>query len=524
MQNGDTMSRSLNAKSNGNIYLEETEGDMRIGYIESKTGDVELTSPGKIIDVTNQEYTLSDSDDEVQNWIDLGIINGDAAADSSAEIATTEKQSLITSIEQRARALAEGSEERLAEYLQMANAFAKSREMQNAKFFYTHYVSTAKDDAARASAQRDYDRRIKAFFNGMGFSTDEISIIVAYSGIKDSNAFGFSKNQLLYAINDSILNSPAGQTVNVETPNIIANNLKISAAGGIGDDDTTPTVINAADLTNVENLKILSNVKAGDLTWSKNKDTVTIKRQNPVSIQLRNNGENTGGNLEIDSGKHTYLVGANNTTFNFKNSLGNRDYDPRWGITTDYNVRLMTDNGIKFNDSNNRITAKDVILYGGTGNIGGKGSSESMGLDMTGTLEANSAKSVYLHGERSYPLTIQAITAGENIGIVGDNSIMMSTETGKDTGRLTGAGINIRAEKNIGVVGNGLRITNNGANLTLYTNAGDVFVHGIGSGSLNFRSISTHNYKFGFITDGTATGLNSKFYNLENLRRIYYGQ
>ena len=73
---------------------------------------------------------MSDSDDRVQNWIDLGIINGDAVADSSAEIAATEKQKLMTSLEQRARALAEGSEERLAEYAQMANTFANSHKMQ----------------------------------------------------------------------------------------------------------------------------------------------------------------------------------------------------------------------------------------------------------------------------------------------------------------------------------------------------------------------------------------------------------
>ena len=524
LQNGDTMSRSLNAKANGSIYLAETAGDMRIGYIESKTGDVELTSSGKIIDVTNQDYTLSDSDDRVQNWTDLGIINGDAAADSRAEVAASEKQSVMTSIEQRARDLAGGSEERIAEYLQMANAFANSREMQNAKLFYTQAVKIAKDDSARVSAQREYDRRIKAFFNGMGFSTDEVSIIVAYAGLKDSNAFGFSKNQLLYAINDSILNSPAGQTVNVENPNIIANNLKISANGGIGEDDETPTVISAADLTKVENLKILSNVKAGDLTWSANKSSVTVKKQNPVSVQLRNDGESTGGNLSINSGKHTYLVGTKNTTFNFKNSFGNRDYEPRWGIYTDYNVRLMTDNGIKFADTSNGITAKDVILYGGAGNIGGQGQSDALKLNMTGALEANSAKSIYLDSvHRSSPLTIQAITAGENIGMVNDYTpIVMSTETSKDTGRLTGKSINITA-KNIGVVGNGLRITNNGANLTLKTYEGDIFVHGIGSGSLNFRSLSTYG-KFGFITDGTTSGLGSTRYNLERLRKNYYGQ
>ena len=64
------------------------------------------------------------------------------------------------------------------------------------------------------SAQQEYNKRINAFFDGMGFSADEISIIVAYAGIKDSNAFGFSKNQLLYAINENILTSTAEQTVN----------------------------------------------------------------------------------------------------------------------------------------------------------------------------------------------------------------------------------------------------------------------------------------------------------------------
>ncbi len=184
----------------------------------------------------------------------------------------------------------------------------------------------------------------------------------------------------------------------------------------------------------------------------------------------------------------------------------------------------MTDNGIKFADTSNGITAKDVILYGGAGNIGGQGQSDALKLNMTGALEANSAKSIYLDSvHRSSPLTIQAITAGENIGIVNDYTpIVMSTETGKDTGRLTGKSINITA-KNIGVVGNGLRITNNGANLTLKTYEGDIFVHGIGSGSLNFRSLSTYG-KFGFITDGTTSGLGSTRYNLERLRKNYYGQ
>lgn len=142
-------------------------------------------------------------------------------------------------------------------------------------------------------------------------------------------------------------------------------------------------------------------------------------------------------------------------------------------------------------------------------------------LDMTGSLEANSAKSIYLDSvHRSAPLTIQAISAGENIGLVSDYApIVMSAETGKDTGRLTGKKINIDAARNNGVVGNGLRITNNGANVSLRTYYGDIFVQGIGSGSLNLRSLSTYG-KFGFITDGTASGLAQHDTNLKRSEKI----
>ena len=99
----------------------------------------------------------------------------------------------------------------------------------------------------------------------------------------------------------------------------------------------------------------------------------------------------------------------------------------------------------------------------------------------------------------------------------------MSTESGKDTGRITGSDISIYAEKNIGVLGNGLRITNNGIGVSLKSNYNDIFVNGIGRDSLNFRHIVLRgDHKFGFITEGTAN-FDSSYYNLESLRKIYFG-
>ena len=170
-------------------------------------------------------------------------------------------------------------------------------------------------------------------------------------------------------------------------------------------------MIKAANLTNIDNLKILANVKAGDLTWSQNKDSVTIKRQNPVSIQLRNNSD---GNLEINSFKHSSLVGTGNTAFNLKSSFG----------ASDYNVKLMTDNGIKTINQKDTIYAKDAILYGGAGMIISQ-NSDPLNVDLNGSLDANSAKSISLFNvNSSYPLTIQAVMAGEYIYLGGNSSIV----------------------------------------------------------------------------------------------------
>lgn len=70
LTSSDTMSASVNANAYGDITLTNSNGDMRIGHIASKNGDVSLTTSGSFIDAVG-DSTLSDSESKLQKWQEL---------------------------------------------------------------------------------------------------------------------------------------------------------------------------------------------------------------------------------------------------------------------------------------------------------------------------------------------------------------------------------------------------------------------------------------------------------------------
>ena len=75
----DTMDASVNANAKGDINLEQTAGNMRIGRIYATEGDVTLkVASGSIEDALPYELNgdRGDADDMVARWLSLGIIAG----------------------------------------------------------------------------------------------------------------------------------------------------------------------------------------------------------------------------------------------------------------------------------------------------------------------------------------------------------------------------------------------------------------------------------------------------------------
>ena len=94
LTSSDTMSASVNANAYGDITLTNSNGDMRIGHIASKNGDVSLTTSGSFIDAVG-DSTLSDSEGKLQKWQKLGLINNNDKAEESAASAAAAKSERV---------------------------------------------------------------------------------------------------------------------------------------------------------------------------------------------------------------------------------------------------------------------------------------------------------------------------------------------------------------------------------------------------------------------------------------------
>src|SRR5699024_2389771 len=130
---------------------------------------------------------------------------------------------------------------------------------------------------------------------------------------------------------------------------------------------------------------------------------------------------------------------------------------------------------------------KNLIIYGGNSSIGSE--DKHIETKLSGTLDANSAKSVYLT-QKDGVITIQAVSAGEEVAITAADGMQMSTEEGKYMGYISaGTQISLASEKgDIGIADNGVRILNNGA--VINADGKNINLAGKESGSLVLGNIN----------------------------------
>lgn len=92
----DSLSASVNAQAEGNINLTQDSGDMRIGRVYSDSGNVTITvNSGDLVDAlpTGETVDRGDTDELIQKWIDLGLVegSGDYSKKVEQDIADYEK-------------------------------------------------------------------------------------------------------------------------------------------------------------------------------------------------------------------------------------------------------------------------------------------------------------------------------------------------------------------------------------------------------------------------------------------------
>ena len=448
LTSSDTMSESVNANAYGDITLTNSNGDMRIGHIVSQTGNVNLTTSGSFIDAVG-DSTLSDSESKLQKWQELGLINSNDKAEESAASAAAAKSERVQALENRAKQLAmadkkyteDAQKAALAEYKALAEAYKTNGE---------------------------------AAFEGKNYSQDVKDWAKMYAEVDNSTAYGWSKNELLYAIQDSVLNAKPGQVLTVDKANVQGKNISLSAGKNIGIDGEA-TNIAYKDMGNLDNLKLLAQAKAGDLTWNDADSRIEVRQQRQITVKLADGGKlnleaNTSG---ADNTGNVYLAGVKDTMLDISGT-----------INTTQDVKLLSDKGVRMN--NGSIVANNLIIQGGKGNVGSKDA--FIKTNISGNLEANTdtGYGVYLHqtavgNKPAQVLTIQDAATGTLV-LKADNGMQMTTEAGKNIGYLNANSINLQAANgDIGKADDGIRILENGAVINAKAENGSVYLQGAGT-------------------------------------------
>ena len=146
-------------------------------------------------------------------------------------------------------------------------------------------VSEAAIRAYETGKRRPKQAHLERIADALGVMPEAIA---DYGDLSVSENYGWSRNELLYAVQNGIVNSKPGLIDIVNTPNISGKNIMLFAPkGGIGYDEAEKYIKNE-DITKEANMKLLASAKAGDLTWDK--DGVTIRRQVPVTLDVAEGG------------------------------------------------------------------------------------------------------------------------------------------------------------------------------------------------------------------------------------------
>lgn len=513
---GDTTHNAINANAAGSVYLTEVDGNMYLGEIVAegldKKGEVVLEvadtdlGAGFVDALTNNSNDNKDSN-RVEEWTKLGLLGAD-----TEDKTQNNKANQLANLE----SAAEGGSMFYADGVTMKDAQDKGGRLVDAGRDFVQLMQGGSEDVQKARKQlndaqgalneaianlgnseeskvayktalekyneaydhyaqvgAEYEQKKADFIAKSEFAGNEKAEewLYNYEAIGNAQAdnYGWTQQQLLYAVQDTIINPNAGSVSDVKTANVTGNNITfISNTGNLGVVDDQATVIGTDELTAMftkkgaltadeqEQLDKLASARAGDVVWGD--DDVVIRRTTPVSVKLNSDGGTVtvkNSDNKTPTADHIYLL-AKDSVLNADEFAAN-------------DLRLSGQKGLNVNE----VTGHSIYLEGGSGNIDAldktlqavqvtlKDTTDTTGKVINGFISANAAKDVNLQQVGDGNFTLGSV-AGTEVNIIANGDIVSRTDdisyiNASDTINLksTGGGI--------GTSDKGLRIKNSGA-------------------------------------------------------------
>lgn len=574
---------SLFAES-GDIWAKQ-DGDkaMKLKQVEAKNGDVHLEAKGGFVDVIDDNtVTTSNENAAIADWKKLGLLGNDGVteglqnsketqinnlksqADNFRDFGSGESNALVS----KGDAFVDAVQSQFDDYMnkqstmytaqgnlnKAVSALNKSETEANKSAYSDALAAYNKAFGEYAQAKNTYETAKSNWIsNNIGSLTTNASLaqkaegwLNSYETVQHSasSAHQWTARELMYAVQDSVINPKAGTITDVSKANVIGNNITLKTDGSFGVKDTQKTEIKIAnmfkynengtlanDATSEADLKKLAAARADDVTWGT--DTIVIERTTPVTVELNKKADGTFGNVKLETvtnGKvmeNIYLIG--------KDSALNIDQ-----VIASGDVRLLAHKGI-YNSNNAgdlNIIGKDITLEGGSGNIGSSTQAVLAGL-LGGKINANAAGDIYLKQMTNTPAGVSnevgtlntdmvlGSLAAKNITVDATNNIVSGIDKVYDqNGNLSEANsisyINASdtlklktANGSVGTDISSLRIKNSGGMVEIDAHNG-AYLEAKGDGTLVLGEITTGSASFNVNSEGGLTMQRAEERDAEN--------
>ena len=321
-------------------------GDLGIGKVQAKDKVSIVVEGGSLSDaIAREDLDERNAEERIQSWIDAGILGEGGANNGKVrwEADVQAQTDIVTADYNRYDAYRKLS----------ADDQAKLEDEQKADFanLRERFGETASLEAAISAEKADAD-----------------SALAKTIAAKDN--YGWTKEELLYAVSEAIVNPDPGASPQAGEANIEAARVDIDVnnAGSIGNEvDQTTYSFDDLDISTSKGLeayKMLSRADVSDVVWDADNKTVTVTLKRPISIKL------SGEDARIDAQAPGNVFVASD------------DAIPVGVVTAQGALRLTSQKGIL-------AAANDSILSGGTvtlrGGAGGLGSAErALQVNVTG--------------------------------------------------------------------------------------------------------------------------------------------
>lgn len=552
----------------GDIWAEqEGKGAMKLKQVQAKAGNVHLKADGGFVDALAENQTNSSSQDErIKEWKNQGILSDKPLAEqkqnkydeqvkdltdqaktnnilgdgykneAERNAATTELlkagQQLTTDLAGDYNSYYAARKDMYAKQAALNEAISAKNNGDASKYegaLSAYNESFAKYAQAKKTYEDNKAAKIDAYVSGKGYTDaagaqrtlkqktnisqwlanyEELTHEATAAGENRLDKYGWNQNQLLYALQDSIINPSAGSVSDVNKANIIGNNIYLTTANGdlgkVADDQAFNIKLSelealfnegAVDAGLLEKMNKLAGARADDVTWGTSE--IKVQRLTPISVKLNKTNNANDGKVTIDApeAKNIYLIA--------KDSKLTMDK-----VVSTGNVRLTGQEGIDIGT----ITGSNISLEGGRGDIKHGESNVLVGLvGDAGKINANTAGTILLKqltelgstglaaGTELNKNMVLGSLAAKNISIEATGNILSGSDkleaaAGSETRGISyinaGDKLTLKTGGSVGTAGDGLRIKNSGGVVEIDAQNG-AYLEAKGDGTLVLGTINT---------------------------------